>query len=220
MAIDKGYVNTYKRIKKVDNIKYSGFHPIEKKDFIKRINIKIDNFNKYWTQLVPKFITEEIDMYEDDSKLKNLARKNKLNISEDGFRETIFNGEIDILQTDVDEVFMELSEISKKKFKPLIKRITETEPNKKLYESIKKKGGKKIFKGGKCEEFDKCSQDLELNLGIPTDTDGKIIINSNPLIKDSPMKDSIREKIERLFAAKLLIVARGEKNKEKKEKKN
>lgn len=213
MAINENYVSMYQKLNKVKDIKYSGIHPFEKKKLIKKINTKIDNFDTYWIELIPTLITTEAEKYTNNTNnedLMKLINSKSLGISEEDLKGTTIN----IGQTNIDKIFKKQSKLSREKFESFINKLTKATPKEKLYDKIENK----VPTGGKCGSFDKFSKDIETELGITLNDNGKI--NTTAGIKEgSSMRNVICGQIEALVVEKLKDIRRKIKLKEKEEKK-
>lgn len=202
----------FDEIKKVKDIKYSGVHPFEKKKLINKMNTKIDNFNIYWGEKISPIINGTINLYTGKNRISNILKfmekKNYPAMKPEELENALKIDNVVFTQDEAREIFNKLSSPSKEEFESCIKRITIDNPNDKLYEKIKKEGGKKIFKGGKIGEFDEFSKNLEEELGIKTDNNGKM--NG---IKFTSMLQSITEAVELLLDQKLAGIKRGGKKK-------
>lgn len=211
--VNTNYVYNYKKVDKVKDIKYSGIHPFEKKKLIKRMNIEIDNFNKYWAEKIPPMINDTINSYAGENRVSNIMKFMKKNnypeMTEKDLANALEANNVVFTQDEARKIFNQLSGSSRNEFQLFINKITKGSPNERLYEKIEKEGGKKVFKGGKIGAFNDFSKALEEELGITTDDNG--IMKS---LKPTPsMVQSITNKVEALLEKKLKGIKRGEKKK-------
>lgn len=199
---------SYQNISKIKDIKYSGVHPFEKKELIKRVNTAIENFNTYWGKYVPDLITNKIgymfeDFNKDDNKLEkakskliDFAKERGLSVDDDDLKNALKKGKINITHKDIEEFFRGLSTFYRGKFKKFIDDIVKDKKTK-LYESIDKKSGKKVYKGGKFEQLDDQLKKLDVELGV-------IKYNERIVgIKTCDVTNSIDKQITALLEAEL-----------------
>ena len=211
--VNTNYVYNYKKVDKVKDIKYSGIHPFEKKKLIKRMNIEIDNFNKYWAEKIPPIINDTINSYAGENRVSNIMKFMKKNNYPEMTAKDLANAleanNVVFTQDEARKIFNQLSGSSRNEFQLFINKITKGSPNERLYEKIEKEGGKKVFKGGKIGAFNDFSKALEEELGITTDDNGRM-----KSLKPTPsMVQSITNKVEALLEKKLKGIKRGEKKK-------
>lgn len=211
--VNTNYVYNYKKVDKVKDIKYSGIHPFEKKKLIKRMNIEIDNFNKYWAEKIPPMINDTINSYAGENRVSNIMKFMKKNnypeMTEKDLANALEANNVVFTQDEARKIFNQLSGSSRNEFQLFINKITKGSPNERLYEKIEKEGGKKVFKGGKIGAFNDFSKALEEELGITTDDNGRM-----KSLKPTPsMVQSITNKVEALLEKKLKGIKRGEKKK-------
>lgn len=206
------YAYNYRKIDKVKDIKYSGVHPFEKKKLIKRMNIEIDNFNKYWAEDIPLMINGNINLYTGENRVSNIMKFMKKNnypeMTEKDLKNALEANNVVFTQDEARKIFNDLSEPSKNEFQSFINKITKGSPNEKLYEKIEKEGGKKVYKGGKIGNFDNFSKTIEEELGIITDDNGKM-----KGLHVTSMAESITNKVEALLEKKLKGIKRSGKKK-------
>ena len=211
--VNTNYAYNYRKIDKVKDIKYSGVHPFEKKKLIKRMNIKIDNFNTYWAEKIPPIINGAINLYAGENRVSNImkfmGKNNYPEMTEKDLKNALETNNVVFTQDEARKIFNDLSEPSKNEFQSFINKITKGSPNEKLYEKSEKEGGKKVLKGGKIGDFDDFSKALEEELGITTDNNGKM----KSLKTTSSMEQSITNKVETLLEKKLKGIKRSGKKK-------
>lgn len=130
----------YKKVSGIKNVKYKGFHPIDKKKFISKMNGKIDKFNEYWIKNALPQIQIEIGKIFDKNNVENLKKileNNKVKVSSERIKKTIEKGRVSTDPFDPLVILNEISDDYRDRLKYFIVEITEDTPEKTLKDKNK-----------------------------------------------------------------------------------
>lgn len=181
----------YKNISQINNVKYKGLHPLEKKKFIKNTNSEINEFNKYWSKNINKEISYAIkDLFAFDENggetLQELLKDNGVEVSLEEIKSACEKNKIN--KPEKEKVLKDVSDGYRTKVKNFIKDVTQATPEATIQE--------------KNEEVDGFFEKI-----LSDETDEKI-------------KAKIEKVIGQLLANEFKPIVKEEKNKEPEELKN
>lgn len=130
----------YKDVSEIENVKYKGFHPIDKKKFISKMNGKINEFNEYWIKNALPQIQSGIEKIFDKSNVENLKKileNNRVKVSSEKIEKAIEKGSVSTKSFDTLVILNEISNNYRDGLKYFITEITKKTPKQTLKDKNK-----------------------------------------------------------------------------------